>query len=271
MPLAAGGAELPAVSDEMVAGPGGPIPVRVYRPAVEDGLPAVVYAHGGGWVLANLELHDATCRDLAAESGAVVVSVDYRKAPEHPFPAAYDDCLAVAEHLLAGGFGVDGNRVALAGDSAGGNLSAVLAIALQEHDPAPVHQVLIYPVIAPTINTTPSYERFSDGFFMSSRDMAYFLDLYVAGADIDDPRLTPDAVDDLSGLASATVVLAEADVLVDEGKAYAERLAAAGVDVEMRVWEGQPHPFVALGAMIGNAADARSFMAERLRASFESH
>jgi acetyl esterase len=246
--------------------------VRVYRPSLDPALPGVVYAHGGGWVLADLELHDATCRDLAAGSGAAVVSVDYRKAPEHPFPAAFDDCRAVTEALLAGAFGVDGSRVAVAGDSAGGNLAAALALDLRDR-PSPtghhlVHQVLIYPLVDARIGRTPSYARFADGFFLTARDMAYFVDSYARGADPRDPRLSPAAAADPAGLPPATVVLAEADPLVDEGRAYAERLRAAGVPVELRVYPGQVHPFVALGQIIGDAHEARRYIAGRLSESF---
>ena len=272
LPLAAGGAELAEVRDLHVDGPAGAVPVRVYRPSLDPGLPGVVYAHGGGWVLCDLELHDATCRDLAAGSGAVVVSVDYRKAPEHPFPAAFDDCRAVTEALLAGAFGVDGSRVAVAGDSAGGNLAAALALDLRDR-PSPtghhlVHQVLIYPVVDARTGRTPSYARFADGFFLTARDMAYFVDSYARGADPRDPRLSPAAAADPAGLPPATVVLAEADPLVDEGRAYAERLRAAGVPVELRVYPGQVHPFVALGQIIGDAHDARRYIAGRLSESF---
>ena len=270
LPLAGTGAQLPSVTDETVAGPSGDVPVRVYRPSTDEGLPGVVYAHGGGWVLCDLELHDSTCRDLAAGSGAVVVSVDYRKAPEHPFPAAFEDCLAVAQHLLAGGAGVDGSRVALAGDSAGGNLAAALALHLRGVDPAPVHQVLVYPVTDASTGSTPSYERFAEGFFLTRRDMAYFADLYAGDASRSDPRMSPAAATDLSGVPPATVVLAEADPLHDEGVAYADRLRDAGVDVDLRVWPGQVHPFVALGAVMSDAHEARAHVAGRLRQAFHA-
>ena len=265
LPLAAGGAELPSVVDGSVPGPAGDVPVRLYRPSDEKGLPAVVYAHGGGWVLADLQLHDSTCRDIAAQSGAVVVAVDYRKAPEHPFPAAFDDCLAVARHVLGGGFGLDGTRIALAGDSAGGNLAAALALHLRSARPAPVHQVLIYPVVAASAGTTGSYERFAEGFFLTRRDMAYFYDRYAGDQDRQDPRLAPATIQDASGAPAATVVLAEADPLVDEGRAYAQRLVDAGIDTQLRVWAGQVHPFVALGAFMDDAGEARTYIAERLK------
>jgi len=268
LPLAAGGSALPSVEDALVPGPGGDIAVRVYRPSLAKGLPAVVYAHGGGWVLADLELHDGTCRDIAAQSGAVVVAVDYRKAPEHPFPAAFEDCLAVTEHLLGGGFDVDGSRVALVGDSAGGNLAAALALQLRGAQRAPIHQVLMYPVVAASAGTTESYVRFAEGFFLTRRDMEYFYDQYAAGCDRQDPRLAPATATDLAGSMAATVVLAEADPLVDEGRAYAQALVDAGVEVELRIWPGQVHPFVALGAFMDDAAEARAYIAGRLADAF---
>ncbi len=268
LPLTGTGADLPSVTDTVVPGPVGDVPVRVYRPSTDPGLPAVLYAHGGGWVQGDLEVSDSTCRDLAAASGAVVVSVHYRRPPEQPFPAAFDDYLAVARHLLAGGHGVDGSRVALSGDSAGGNLAAAVALHLRGHDPEPVHQVLVYPVITLAVGESASYERFAEGFSLTRRDMAYFADQYAAGADRDDPRLSPGACTDLTGAPPATVILAEADPLHDEGVAYAERLTQAGVDVELRVWPGQVHPFVALGAAMGDAHEARAYAGARLRAAF---
>ena len=154
----------------------------------------------------------------------------------------------MALHLLVGGRGVDGARVAVAGDSAGGNLAAALALHLRGHDPAPVHQVLIHPVTTLAVGESASYERFAEGFFLTRRDMAHFADTYAAGADRSDARLSPAACADLAGAPPATVLLAEADPLHDEGVACAGRLEETGIDVDLRVWPGQVHPFVAPGA-----------------------
>ncbi|WP_219417073.1 alpha/beta hydrolase [Pseudonocardia nigra] len=270
LPLTGEPTPLPEVRDATLPGPGGPIPVRVYRPGPGPGLPAVVYLHGGGWVLGDLDLCDTTARDVAAHSGAVVVTVDYRLAPEHPWPAAVDDALAVTRALLDGtaGLDTDPGAAAVAGDSAGGNLAAVVAQQLRGSSPGLRHQVLIYPVTTARAGTTPSYAEFADGHFLTRRDMQYFLDTYAGGVDPADPRLAPAAAEDLTGLPAATVVTAECDVLRDEGEAYARRMQAAGVPVALRRFDGQVHPFVYLGGIIDDALVARRFMGERLRAAF---
>jgi acetyl esterase len=255
-------AELADVRDATVPGPAGPIPIRHYRPSTAPGLPVVVYLHGGGWVLGDLDTHDATCRDLAAHSGAAVVAVHYRRAPEHRFPAALEDALAVTRHVAR-----DAPAVAVAGDSAGGNLAAVVALELRG-EVALAHQALVYPVTDARVGATGSYERFAEGHFLTRRDMRFFVDAYAPGVDPADPRLSPLAAPDLSGLPPASVVLAEADPLHDEGLAYAERLRAAGVPVDVRVFPGQVHPFVALAGIIEDGATARRWLAEHLRAAF---
>jgi acetyl esterase len=270
LPLTGDPAPLHEVADRALPGPGGEVPVRVYRPSAEPGLPVVAYFHGGGWVLGDLESHDTTCRDLAAQAGCVVVAVDYRRAPEHPFPAALEDCLAVT-HALQDGVGdldVDGERVAVAGDSAGGNLAAVVAQHLRRAEPALAHQALIYPVTDARVGATASYAEFADGHFLTRRDMQYFVDSYASGVDPADPRVSPLRAPDLAGVAPATVVTAECDPLRDEGEAYAERLRAAGVPVELRRFAGQVHPFVLLAGMIDAAREARAWVAERLRGAF---
>ncbi len=265
LPLTGTPTAVHSVEDLTLPGSAGPIPVRVYRPRAGDVLPAVAYFHGGGWVLGNPYLADTTTRDIAVFGDVVVVSVDYRLAPEHPFPAAVEDALAVTRALLAGQLpGVDASRVAVAGDSAGGNLAAVVAQQLRDQTGLR-HQVLIYPVTQARVGQTVSYRQFRDGHFLTARDMQYFFDCYAAGVDPDDPRLSPLAAADLSGLAAATIITAECDPLRDEGEQYAAALRAAGVDVAMRRYDGQVHPFVYMSGLIDDAVRAREFIGSQLR------
>ncbi len=272
VPLTGEPAALAEVRDTTVPGPAGDLPVRVYRPTADDGLPAVAYFHGGGWVLCDLDTHDTTCRDLARYSGSVVVSVDYRRAPEAPFPAAFDDCIAVTRALLDGsaGLGTDPARVAVAGDSAGGNLAAGIAQALRGARPPLAHQVLIYPLVDANTGRTGSYDAYGDGHFLTHRDIDWFLAAYGGDADRSDPRLSPAVTTDLGGLPPATVVTAECDPLVDEGAAYARALAEAGVPTEYACFAGQVHPFVLLGGLIDDAHEARRLIGRRLAESFGS-
>jgi len=246
------------VRDATAAG----VPVRVYRPEAEGALPAIVHLHGGGYVLGGLDTHEAVCRDLAAESGCAVVAVDYRLAPEHAFPAALEDSMAVVRAVDE--LGLDPERVAVFGDSAGGGMAAVIARELRA---AVRHQALVYPVCDARVGATDSYARYGEGHFMTTGDMRWFLDHYAAGVDPADPRLSPLAAEDLTGAAPATIVLAECDPLRDEGVAYARKLEQAGVEVELREYPGQIHPFVLLAGVIDDGRDARSFVAQRLGAA----
>ncbi|WP_210493442.1 alpha/beta hydrolase [Patulibacter sp. SYSU D01012] len=271
VPLTGPAVPLPVVEDVALPTASGPVPVRVYRPSLAPGLPAIAHFHGGGWTVGDLDSHDTTCRDLAAGAEAVVVAVDYRRGPEDPFPAAYDDCLAVTDALLqdGAGLGVDPARVAVAGDSAGGNLAAVVALALRGVGAGLVHQALIYPATdLAGIGETASYREYAEGHFLTTRDMRYFRDSYLAGHDPADPRVSPLRAEDLSGLPPATVVTGERDPLRDEGEAYADRLRAAGVPAEVRRFAGQVHPFVLMAGMIDDAVEARRYLSARLRAAF---
>jgi len=245
--------EVAAVDDLAIPGPAGDLPARVYRPSTEHGLPVVVYFHGGGWVLGDIESHDPTCRALANRAGAVVVSVDYRLAPEAPFPAAVEDCLAATRWVAASAdrLGVDGARLAVAGDSAGGNLAAVVAqLGRDEGGPAIRFQLLVYPVTDGAMDTA-SYRDNGEGYFLTAKDMRWFYDLY-AGP-VDDPRVSPLRAADLAGLPPAMVITAEFDPLRDEGDAYAARLAGAGVPVEHVACPGMIHGFFGMGAAVDAA------------------
>jgi acetyl esterase len=261
--------EVPLVADHMVAGPAGDIPVRVYSPAPERALPALVYFHGGGWVLGDINAVDPLSRDLARLAGCVVINVGYRLAPEHPFPAAVDDSWAVTADVVRdpARYGVDPRAVAVAGDSAGGNLAAVVAARARDEGVALAHQLLIYPVTDAAMDT-PSYADFASGFGLDADAMAWFIDLYAGDADRADPLLAPLRAADLTGLAPATIITAECDVLRDEGEAYATRLAAAGVDVALRRFDGVVHAFFVLPEIFDAAHTARQWAVARLGAAF---
>ncbi|QXJ26216.1 alpha/beta hydrolase [Actinomadura graeca] len=263
--------ELPHVADVSVPGPGGPVPVRVYRPlpAAAGPLPAVVYLHGGGWVLGGVDEVDAACRELAAGAGCAVFSVGYRLAPEHPFPAAVDDAWAAVASVARDPrrHGVLPGAVAVAGDSAGGNLAAVVALLAGERGVRLAHQLLVYPV-TDTAMDTPSWAEYGRGYGLDAATLARFLRLYRGGADPADPRLAPLRAPVPGGTAPATVITAEYDILRDEGEAYARRLEAAGVPVEMRRYDGVVHSFFLLPEVFDAGAEAMAFAVRRLRAAF---
>jgi acetyl esterase len=261
--------ELPDVQDLTVPGAGGPVPVRLYRPVRRSPLPALVYLHGGGWVVGGPDNVDAACREFAARAGCAVLSVDYRLAPEHPFPAAVQDAWAVTAAATGepDRFGVDPRAVAVAGDSAGGNLAAVVALLARERGVRLVHQLLVYPA-TDTAMDTPSYAAFGAGYGLDAVSMRRFMGLYRGEADPADPRLAPLRAPDLAGAAAATVITAEYDVLRDEGEAYARRLGEAGVPVELRRYAGMVHSFFLLPELFDTGAEAMDFAVRRLRAAF---
>jgi acetyl esterase len=242
------------VEDRAVPGPAQPIPVRVYRPVLADNLPVLIYFHGGGFVLCNLDSHDRECRRLAKASGCVVIAVDYRLAPEHPFPAAVDDAYAatryVAEH--AGEFGVDASRIAVGGDSAGGNLATVVALMARERGgPALRFQLLIYPGTDWTDDSSPSRQNYGKDHFLTAEMMDWFTALYLPRAeDRRSPYASPIFAEDLRGLPPAMIITAECDPIRDQGEAYARKLQAAGVAVVAKRYDGMIHPFVSLSGII---------------------
>ena len=234
------------VRDATVAGPAGPVPIRIYRPSGEGPLPLVLYAHGGGWVAGSLDSHDTLCRVLANRLSAILVAVDYRLAPEHVYPAALDDVEAVWRWVRreARTLGSDAQRHAVAGDSSGGNLVAALTLRLSARgEPQPARQLLLYPALDAG-SAAASYREFASGYNLTGAQMRWFWDVYRAGAPTNDPQLAPLAARDLTGLAPAVVAVAEADVLRDEGAAYAGRLAAAGVPTELIRCTGMIHGFL---------------------------
>ncbi|GAB2888539.1 alpha/beta hydrolase [Myroides odoratimimus subsp. xuanwuensis] len=246
--------EMASVEDIAIPGPAGDIPARVYRPAGEGARPTVVYLHGGGFVIGDLESHDPSCRRIARDADAVVVAVDYRLAPEHRFPAAPEDALAavtwVADRLAD--FGGD-QRLGVAGDSAGGNLATGVAQVLPDRVTA---QLLIYPV-TDMLGEHASRVENAEGYFLDSATMQWFGIQYASpGIDPLDPRLSPLHAKSLAGLPPAVVVTAEFDPLRDEGELYAAKLAEAGVHVDQVRYDGMIHGFAEMGIFSPAAADA---------------
>ena len=249
------------------------VPVRIYRPSPDDNLPCLVYFHGGGWVIGDLETHDNICRNLAGEANCVVVATDYRLAPEHPFPAPLDDCYTVTEWVAsnAGQLGIDASRIALGGDSAGGNLTACVSLkARREGGPSIVHQLMVYPVTDAALDTA-SYETNGEGYMLTKDSMIWFFDHYLGdSADRQHPYISPLREDDLAGLPPATIITAEFDPLRDEGEAYGEKLRAAGVDTLVKRFDGMIHGFFAMTDLLSPAKEATSLAASRLKAAFGS-
>jgi len=241
------------VDDRTIPGPSGALPVRVFRPSAATGLPLLLWFHGGGWVTGNLDTHDQLGRMLADDVGAVVVSVDYRLAPEAKFPAAADDCLAAYEWALehAREVGADPGRVAIGGDSAGGNLAAVVALDARDRGlRRPLLQLLVYPVTDYELDSASMIDN-GEGYFLERDGMRWFYDLYATTpADFDDPRFSPLRATDHSGLAPAVVVTAEYDPLRDQGEEYARLLAAAGTPTEAVRADGLIHGFFGLHAFM---------------------
>lgn len=245
------------------------VPIRIYRADPGDGpLPVLVYFHGGGWVFGSVRRNDALGRDLALRTGAVVVSVDYRLAPENVFPAAADDAWTVVRDVFARpAFYQSNGKVAVIGDSAGGNLAAVAAWQARAAGLTLTHQALIYPVLDAAMDT-PSFGEFAKNFGLDAAEMAWFYRQYADGADAKDPRLSPLRLDSCAGLAPATVVSAGCDVLRDEAELYGSRLAADGVPVEVRRFDGAVHGFYGLPGFFDQAIEAREYVAARLGASW---
>jgi len=244
--------------DRSVPGSAGDIPVRVYRPQSDGPLPVVVYFHGGGFVIGDITTHDTTCHRLAAGVPAVVVSVDYRLAPEHPFPAAVDDCEAATQWVAAHAaeLGADPTRLAVAGDSAGGNLAAVTSRRARDAGgPAIAFQLLVYPGCDMT-RSLPSHAENGTGYLLDDDAMTWFLGNYMGDADPKHPDASPLFVEDLSGLPPAFVLTAEFDPLRDEGEAYADRLRAAGVPVATSRYDGMIHGFYGLDSIFDSSKKA---------------
>lgn len=265
--------EVAACEARMVAGPAGAIPVRIYWPEKGAGAarkPLLLFFHGGGFALGDASTHDNICRTLCVGSGAIVINVDYRRSPEHKFPAAPEDCYAVLAWaaIEAAALGARADRIAVAGDSAGGNLAAVVTqMARDRGGPGIAYQVLIYPVVdMDPLFDTPSRRSFGEaGYVLTRKDMAWLTELYVARPeDMRNPYVSPLRASNFEGLPPALVITAGCDPLRDEGKMYADRLAAAGVATEYKCYENTVHGFVSFSGVVDLGKHALALVGQRL-------
>jgi acetyl esterase len=269
--MAAPPGERATTRDISIPGPAGDIPARVYTPDGDGPFPIVVFFHGGGFVIGDIESHDSICHRLARGADALVVSVDYRLAPEAQFPAAVDDCDAavVWMHEHASELGGDASRIAVAGDSAGGNLSAVVTLRARDRGtPRLCFQLLIYPAVDIT-GSFPSHVENGRGYLLTSDLIDWFMNHYIpAGTDLKQADLSPWFVEDLSALPPALVITAEFDPLRDEGEAYAERLQKAGVEARAIRYDGMTHAFYGLDAFFPASSAAIAASVDALRSAF---
>lgn len=257
-------APVAAVAERTIDGPGGPLKLRIYTPEGDPAggggpFPLMVFFHGSGFVLCSLDTHDGMCRNLCAGAGVVVVSVDYRLAPEHRFPAAPDDCLAATRWVAAHAADLNGDpaRLLVAGDSAGGNLAAVTALRIREEGgPKLAGQLLMYPATAHCSADMPSYAENAEGYGLTRATMEWFWAHYASPVDAQNPHAAPLAAADLSRLPPALVQTAEYDPLRDEGVHYAERLLEAHVPTELSRWDGMNHGFLFWVGQVDAATEA---------------
>ena len=246
------------------------LPVRLYAPSHEV-LPWLLFFHGGGFTVGSIATHDTLCRVLSQRSGCAVISVDYRLAPAHRFPTASDDAWDALAHIArnAAQWGLDGSRIAVGGDSAGGTLAAVCAILARDAGLPIALQLLIYPGMA-AHQDTDSHRRYAEGPLLGEALISWFFGLYVhSSAERDDWRFAPLNADDLEGVAPAWIGLAEIDPVVDEGIAYADRLRAAGVAVDLEIYRGVIHEFVKMGRAIPEALQAHADAALALKQALQ--
>ena len=254
-------------------GPGGAVKARYYRPAVEksgEALPVVVYFHGGGWVCGDLDTHDSVCRGIAVHGRCAVVAVDYRMGPEQKFPSAVEDAIAAVTWVSASARSlmVDASRLVVAGESAGGNLAAVASIALRESGPPIAMQVLVYPLVDQAADTE-SLSRFASGYGLTRELLRWYQKQYLGdGGDYTDWRASPLRASDHSRLPPAYVLTCGFDPLVDEGKAYADRLKQAGVSVIHECFEGMIHGFLPMGGALAAARHAHYRIGQMVRTQF---
>jgi len=264
-------APLPRVADLRIpTRDGAALPARLYAPS-EGVLPVLLYLHGGGFTIGSLETHDSLCRRLALRSGAAVVALDYRLAPEHRFPTAVNDTFDALAWLAAHGadLQLDASRLAVGGDSAGGTLAAVAAIQARDAGLPLQLQVLITPGTTAHADT-PSHATFAHGVLLEKEAIDWFFANYIDHAQRTDWRFAPLLADDLEGLAPACVILAECDPLVDEGIAYADRLRAAGVAVQLELYRGLTHDFIKMGRALPEALAAQDAVARALNEAFHA-
>lgn len=266
------GDEVRRIEDLSIEGPAGRLSLRLYYPDAEGPLPITLYLHGGGFVFGSPQMHDNVCRCLANRAASLVVSVDYRLAPEAKFPAALDDSLAALNWVVshARSLGGDPGRIAIAGDSAGGNLAAAIAnIDAQNAAPTLCHQVLLYPVTDCRFDS-PSYRARGEDYFLTTEMMQWYWNQYLPDQSAaNDPRASPLRATLSPAVAPATVITAEYDPLCDEGEAYAQALRAAGVTARLHRWDGQIHGFASMLGIIDAADEALSVAATALQLAFK--
>jgi acetyl esterase len=244
--------------DRAIPTPDGLVPVRIYWPSVDRHLPVLLYFHGGGWVFGNPAWADAPCRALANGSGCIVVSVDYRLAPEHRFPAAADDCYAVTKYIAdhPEEFAADSSRIAVSGDSAGGNLAAVVCqMARDRGGPTLTFQLLIYPCVD-YFDDSPSMKENAEGYFLTISGMEWFWTRYGDVAQAYEPYLSPLRAKSLAGLPPALVISAEFDPLRDQGELYAKRLSEAGIPASVKRFDGMIHGFFSMAGFMDAGGEA---------------
>jgi acetyl esterase len=267
-PALAGPAEpILEIENKFIPGPTADLPIRIYRPTNNPTAPAIVYFHGGGWVLNFLDIYDASLTTLANRTGATIISVNYQKAPEHPFPIPFDDCYATLEWVLANSEVLRINRqsVAVAGDSAGGNLASAVALKARDQKIELAYQLLIYPCNERNFET-PSYIKNATGYGLSTQAMQWFWDQYLQGDSHDqNPYAIPARADSLKDVAPAIIVTAEYDPLLSDSEQYVELLKASGVDVRYREFKGMIHGFFSNLAVTPTAMDAITFVAGEIK------
>jgi acetyl esterase len=267
----AAGPEVAKVEDRQIPGSGPAVPVRIYTPAGPGPFPVLVWFHGGGWVVGDLESADPTARHLAVGAGCVVVSVDYRLAPETKFPGAADDCYAATVWAAqnAAQLNGDASRIAVGGDSAGGNLAAAVSLMARDRKALPLaFQLLVYPVTARDFNT-PSYRQNANGYLLTRDGMQWYWDHYLNhAAEAEHPYAAPLVAKDLTGLPPALVITAEMDPLRDEGEAYAQRLQAAGIPTQYTCYDGMIHGFFGMPAVLDKGKQAIAEANTALRQAF---
>jgi len=265
------GPEVARVEQRNIPGPGPAIPVRIYTPTGAGPFPILVWFHGGGWVVGDLDMADATARHLAVGAGCIVVSVDYRLAPETKFPGPADDCYAATQWAVQHASQINGDpeRIAVGGDSAGGNLAAAVSLMARDRSgPALAFQLLVYPVTQRDY-TTSSYQSYADGYLLSRASMQWYWDHYLhSPTDASNPYAAPRVAPDLSALPPALVITAECDPLCDEGAAYARRLQAAGVPATYSCYSGMIHGFFGMPAVLDKGKQAVAEASAALQQAF---
>lgn len=251
--------EIFSVTDRFIPGPSADLPIRIYRPNNQKNLPALVYFHGGGWVVNFLDIYDAVLHSLANATGSVIVAVNYQKAPEHPYPTPFDDCYATLLwiHSNASELGINRGKIGVGGDSAGANLASAVALKARDHNgPALAYQLLIYPCIERNFETG-SYSKYGTGYGLSRQSMQWFWEQYLQGDDHDnDPYACPLQAEDFSNLPPAIIVTAEYDPLKDDGVKYEWLLRQADVQTYYRDYAGMIHGFLGMGSVTPTAAIA---------------